>query len=200
MVWLAGPQGDEALARELGLRLARAPGLAELELMYGSWDPPGARLLDVVAVMDRLVSPGGDPWKRRTDPPDPGPVSARGGVRGVRRDRRPRPRRRCARSSGDVLLQVVLHARMAEEAAAPWSIDDVAGDLVDKLVRRNPHVFAEVRGGRRGRDHRQLGADQARARRSVTPLLDGIVWRSRRWRWQRRSCPGQSGPECRSGR
>src|SRR5262249_52217289 len=64
VVWLAGPVGDPDLARELGLRLAREPGLAELELMYGSWDPPGARLLDAVAVMDRLVSPGGDPWKR----------------------------------------------------------------------------------------------------------------------------------------
>src|SRR5690242_6383867 len=62
-VWLAGPGGDEDLARELGLRLAREPGLAELELMYGSWDPPGARLLDAVTVMDRLASPGGDPWK-----------------------------------------------------------------------------------------------------------------------------------------
>ncbi|MFB9545985.1 nucleoside triphosphate pyrophosphohydrolase, partial [Micromonospora sagamiensis] len=64
VVWLAGPAGDETLARELGLRLAREPGLAELELMYGSWDPPGARLLDAVEVMDRLASPGGDPWKR----------------------------------------------------------------------------------------------------------------------------------------
>src|SRR5262245_11711000 len=52
VVWLAGPAGDAALARELGLRLAREPGLAELELSYGSWDPPGARLLDAVAVMD----------------------------------------------------------------------------------------------------------------------------------------------------
>jgi XTP/dITP diphosphohydrolase len=45
---------------------------------------------------------------------------------------------------GDVLLQVVLHARMAEEADEPWSIDDVAGGLVDKLVRRNPHVFGSA--------------------------------------------------------
>jgi len=61
VVWLAGPTGDQDLGRELGLRLAREPGLAELELMYGSWDPLGARLLDAVAVMDRLLSPGGDP-------------------------------------------------------------------------------------------------------------------------------------------
>src|SRR5690606_27404936 len=62
VVWLAGPTGDPDLARELGVRLAREPGLAELEVVYGSWDPPGARLLDAVAVIDRLVSPGGDPW------------------------------------------------------------------------------------------------------------------------------------------
>jgi XTP/dITP diphosphohydrolase len=43
---------------------------------------------------------------------------------------------------GDVLLQVAFHARLAQEGAQPWSIDDVAGDLVDKLVRRHPHVFA----------------------------------------------------------
>jgi XTP/dITP diphosphohydrolase len=43
---------------------------------------------------------------------------------------------------GDVLLQVVFHARLAQDGAQPWSIDDVAGDLVDKLVRRHPHVFA----------------------------------------------------------
>jgi XTP/dITP diphosphohydrolase len=43
-----------------------------------------------------------------------------------------------------VLLQILLHARLAEEADEPWSIDDVAGALVDKLVRRNPHVFADT--------------------------------------------------------
>jgi XTP/dITP diphosphohydrolase len=43
-----------------------------------------------------------------------------------------------------VLLQVVLHARMAEDLPEDqrWSVDDVAGVLVDKMVRRNPHVFA----------------------------------------------------------
>jgi len=46
---------------------------------------------------------------------------------------------------GDVLLQVAFHARLAEELAEDerWSVDDVAGDLVAKLVRRHPHVFAD---------------------------------------------------------
>ena len=45
---------------------------------------------------------------------------------------------------GDVLLQVLFHARIAAEKPADqggFDIDDVAADLVDKLVRRHPHVF-----------------------------------------------------------
>jgi uncharacterized protein YabN with tetrapyrrole methylase and pyrophosphatase domain len=41
---------------------------------------------------------------------------------------------------GDVLLQVVLHARLAEERGA-FQFDDVARGLSAKMVRRNPHVF-----------------------------------------------------------
>ncbi len=43
---------------------------------------------------------------------------------------------------GDLLLQVVFHARIAQESAG-WDIDDVAGEIVAKLVRRHPHVFGE---------------------------------------------------------
>lgn len=42
---------------------------------------------------------------------------------------------------GDLLLQVLFHARIASESADGFDIDDVAGDLADKLVRRHPHVF-----------------------------------------------------------
>jgi XTP/dITP diphosphohydrolase len=150
VVWLASPGGDEALARDVGLRLAGQPGLAELELMYGSWDPPGARLLDVVGVMDRLVSPGGDPWLRSA-----ADGHAHGAHRALARylleeayeafDAISSHDLGALREElGDVLLQIVLHARLAEEATdpdQPWSVDDVAGGLVDKLIRRNPHVF-----------------------------------------------------------
>jgi XTP/dITP diphosphohydrolase len=142
-VWLAGPAGDPELARELGLRLAREPGLAELELVYGSWDPPGARLLDAVAVIDRLVSPGGDPWKRSQthaslaqymleEAYEAYDAIEAGDLAALREE------------IGDVLLQVLLHARLAEELPEDqrWTIDDVAADFVAKMVRRNPHVFA----------------------------------------------------------
>ncbi|HEV8056130.1 MAG TPA: MazG family protein [Nocardioidaceae bacterium] len=46
---------------------------------------------------------------------------------------------------GDLLVQVAFHSRIAEEHSdEPWSIDDVAADIVAKLVRRHPHVFADV--------------------------------------------------------
>lgn len=43
---------------------------------------------------------------------------------------------------GDVLLQVVFHARIAEEEGR-FSLDDVARSISDKLVRRRPHVFSD---------------------------------------------------------
>ncbi len=45
---------------------------------------------------------------------------------------------------GDLLFQVVFHARMAEEAAL-FDFGDVAEAIADKLVRRHPHVFADAR-------------------------------------------------------
>ncbi|GGL90700.1 nucleoside triphosphate pyrophosphohydrolase [Micromonospora yangpuensis] len=148
VVWLAGPAGDESLARQVGLRLAREPGLAELELMYGSWDPPGARLLDAVEVMDRLASPGGDPWKRAQthrslahflleECYEAYDAISADDTEALREE------------LGDVLLQVLLHARLAENLPDDerWSVDDVAGALVEKLVRRNPHVFADGEAG-----------------------------------------------------
>lgn len=48
---------------------------------------------------------------------------------------------------GDLLLQVVFHARMAEEASA-FDFDSVAGAISDKMIRRHPHVF----GGEKERD------------------------------------------------
>jgi len=45
---------------------------------------------------------------------------------------------------GDLLLQVVFHARMAEEAGH-FAFDDVVAAICDKMIRRHPHVFAEAR-------------------------------------------------------
>ncbi len=47
---------------------------------------------------------------------------------------------------GDLLLQVYFHAVIAEEAGE-FTIDDVAADVIAKMRRRNPHVFADAAGG-----------------------------------------------------
>ena len=44
---------------------------------------------------------------------------------------------------GDVLMQIVFHARMAEEAGR-FDLQDVIDEVVDKLIRRHPHVFGET--------------------------------------------------------
>ena len=147
VVWLVGDDGDQSLVDALSPQIAmRAEAGAEIELevVHGSYDLPGARLLDVVAVMDQLRSPGGCPWDAEQshqslatylveetfetlaaiDADDPDALRE---------------------ELGDVLLQVAFHSRIAEESdARAWSIDDVASDLVDKLVRRHPHVFADA--------------------------------------------------------
>ena len=136
VVWFAP---DAELVRELGRRAVA--GGPPVELVHGSYDPPGARLLDVVAVMDRLRSPGGCPWdaEQTHDSLRPYLIEEAYEAHQAIEDANLTDLRE---ELGDVLLQVVFHARLAEEADPPWSVDDVAGDLVDKLVRRHPHVFA----------------------------------------------------------
>ncbi|WP_248580552.1 MazG family protein [Nocardioides sp. InS609-2] len=47
---------------------------------------------------------------------------------------------------GDLLLQIYFHAVIAEESG-DFTIDDVAGGIIEKMVRRNPHVFGTERDG-----------------------------------------------------
>jgi len=49
---------------------------------------------------------------------------------------------------GDLLFQVVFHARMAEEAGQ-FDFEDVAAGIAEKMVRRHPHVFGDAAPGRR---------------------------------------------------
>jgi XTP/dITP diphosphohydrolase len=104
--------------------------------------PPGAELLSSVAVMDRLRSPGGCPWDAEQTHESLRQYlveetfelleAIEDGDRAALRE-----------ELGDVLLQVLFHARMAaEDPTDPFTVDEVAADLVGKLVGRHPHVFA----------------------------------------------------------
>ena len=79
---------------------------------------------------------------------------------------------------GDLLLQVVFHSRMAEELGA-FAFDDVCRAIVDKMVRRHPHVF----GGAAVRDsaeqtvawEAQKAAERAAKDPGASGALDGVA-------------------------
>jgi XTP/dITP diphosphohydrolase len=144
VVWLVADDGDpaliEALTPEVATRAERGSDVV-LEVVHGSYDLPGARLLDVVAVMDRLRSPDGCPWDAEQTHQSLATYLVEETFEALSAIDSDDPDA-LREELGDVLLQVVFHARIAEESdARPWSIDDVAAELVDKLVRRHPHVF-----------------------------------------------------------
>jgi ATP diphosphatase len=71
---------------------------------------------------------------------------------------------------GDLLLQVVFHARIAEEAGH-FALDDVAAAIVAKLEARHPHIF----GGATQRQCWEALKAQERAARGATSAMDGVA-------------------------
>jgi XTP/dITP diphosphohydrolase len=107
--------------------------------------PRGHALLRAVEVMEALRAPAGDAWTHRQthaslarylleethevlevldDPAAHGPGAL-------------------ADELGDLLFQILFHARVGQEEDPPWDIDDVARSFVAKMERRNPHIFGE---------------------------------------------------------
>lgn len=108
-------------------------------------EPAGAALLDAVAVMDRLRSPGGCPWDAEQTHRSLMPylIEETYELYEALEDSDTEALRE---ELGDVLLQVLFHARVAQETRGGFGsgcdIDAVATGLVAKLVARHPHVFA----------------------------------------------------------
>ena len=107
-------------------------------------DPMAAPILDrLLAIMARLRDPErGCPWDREQDFATIAPYAieeayevadaiARGDMAALRDE------------LGDLLFQVVFHARMAEEAGL-FDFADIVATIVDKMVRRHPHVFGDA--------------------------------------------------------
>jgi XTP/dITP diphosphohydrolase len=137
VVWLAAEDGDETLMREVGAVLIDMDDPLEVEVLHGAYDLPGARMLDLVTVMEILRREC--PWDREQTHASLGPYLLEeayevidtiesGDLEALREE------------LGDVLMQVVFHAEVAED----FTFDDVAEGIVDKLVRRHPHVFGEI--------------------------------------------------------
>jgi len=174
LVWLATDEEAERLPTELATALVEGDTAAEVEVLHGSYDVPGARLLDLVTVMDRLRT--SCPWDREQ--------THRSLARYLLEESyetleaiETGDYTHLLEELGDLLLQVYFHARIAAEAGdAGFTIDDVAGGIVDKLVHRHPHVFA------RPADADPVSVDDVEAswevlkaaEKSRTSVLDGI--------------------------
>ncbi len=143
---LLPPVNDGPLVQMVADRAARQH--VEVEAVYPLGEPKGSALLDLVETEARLRGPGGCPWDHEQthaslarhlveesyevldaiDEGDPGHLRE---------------------ELGDLLLQVVFHAQMAEDAGT-FDIDGVARAITEKLVRRHPHVFGDARVGSAG--------------------------------------------------
>lgn len=143
VVWVGSADGDPGLTDALAAEVSSRQDPPEVEILVGSYDVPGARLLDLVAVMDRLRSPGGCPWDAEQTHESLAPYAIEETYELVEAIESG-DRSHLMEELGDLLLQVAFHARVAQEdSESPFGIDDVAGGIVEKLVRRHPHVFAE---------------------------------------------------------
>lgn len=151
-IWVGSADGDPGLSDAIATEVSRLEESPEVEVLVGSWDVDGGRLLDAVAVMDRLRAPGGCAWVAAQDHESLAPFvleeaqEVTGALEAVvEQPDAPGRRAELADELGDLLFQVLFHARVAaDHGSAPFDVDDVAAALVDKLVRRNPHVFADA--------------------------------------------------------
>ncbi|MGI9199005.1 MAG: MazG family protein [Candidatus Nanopelagicaceae bacterium] len=104
-----------------------------------------SELLRLLEVMDQLRSPGGCPWDAEQTHQSLIKYLLEESYEFV--DAIDSADRDAMREElGDILLQVYFHSRIAQEHQTdPFSIEDVARGIADKLIRRHPHVFGETK-------------------------------------------------------
>jgi XTP/dITP diphosphohydrolase len=138
-VYLLGPDDERLAPAVAGIAVDQD---LEIELVFLAQQPAGTELLQLVDVMRRLRDPDqGCPWDLQQDHASLTRylveetyelIDAIESGQDVD----------LQEELGDVLLQVVFHAQVAQDRRA-FGIDDVARGIVAKLVRRHPHVFAD---------------------------------------------------------
>ena len=171
-VWLASDEEATSLPVRLATALVEGSTVT-VEVLHASYDVPGARLLDLVTVMDRLRV--GCPWDREQthrslaaylleETYETLEAIETGDLAHLREE------------LGDLLLQVFFHSRIASESPESeggFTVDDVAAGIVDKLVHRHPHVFAGLDVADADEVERNWETLKA-AEKGRTSVLDGI--------------------------
>src|SRR4029450_6281074 len=105
-----------------------------------------ATFQNLVELMQRLRSPNGCPWDREQTYATLAPMlleEAYEAFEAVEEAREGRPEE-LRDELGDLLFQIVFYAQVAKERSE-FTIDDVTTAIHDKMVRRHPHVFGDVK-------------------------------------------------------
>lgn len=137
----------------------------------------GARFERLVRLIAKLRAPGGCPWDREQTHQTLKPMTLEEAYEVLEAIDAGDPEE--LRSElGDLLLQVVFHADMAQESGT-FDVDGVVAAITDKMVRRHPHVFGDVTAA----DGGQLDTDTVltnwdaikRAEKGRTSVFEGIA-------------------------
>ncbi|OGW35998.1 MAG: nucleoside triphosphate pyrophosphohydrolase [Nitrospirae bacterium GWC2_56_14] len=124
--------------------------------------------------MARLRGPAGCPWDREQTPESLKPFLIEECYEVIEALDEGSPDK-VKEELGDLLFQIIFHARIAEEQGA-FTIQDVAGTIVDKMTRRHPHVF----GGEKVSTSGEVLANweeikkKEKAHQKRTSILDGV--------------------------
>jgi XTP/dITP diphosphohydrolase len=106
---------------------------------------PNENLIRLVGVMDQLRSPGGCPWDAEQTHESLLKYLLEESYEFIESVEN-RDRAHMREELGDLLLQVYFHSRIAQEHPEdPFTIDDVAKNVADKLISRHPHVFSDAK-------------------------------------------------------
>ena len=133
-----------------------------------------SQLLRLLEVMDRLRSPGGCPWDAEQTHQSLIKYLLEESYEFVDSvDENDRVAMR--EELGDILLQVYFHSRIAQEHPTdPFSIEDVASGIADKLIRRHPHVFGDVE-AKSSEEVKQNWEELKRVEKGRNSATDGVA-------------------------
>ena len=138
--------GHPLMGSSLGLLLSEAARREGLPLqIHAPAPPPSASPADFDAlrlVMARLRGPEGCPWDREQTPLSLRKYLIEEAYEVLEAIDAGDPAK-LSEELGDLLLQVVFHAQLAEEAGA-FALPAVTQSIVEKLIRRHPHVFGDL--------------------------------------------------------
>ncbi len=161
------------------LPLAWCCGALLIAVMTHSFDKaakPGRDIAILLDIMARLRGPGGCPWDRAQTFASIAPYTIEEAYEVVSAiqdgDLAALPG-----ELGDLLLQVVFHARMAEEAGL-FDFGDVVASITDKMIRRHPHVFGDtgaLADGAAVKEAWEAHKQRERTARGHTSLLDDVA-------------------------